>query len=206
MVPRPADIYTAMPSLTGKVELEYEGELRGTDTVARDVIRQAIAKVFKKYFDGVPLQSVVQWFELGGTLRYSPNSSSDELFHQFKKIQDLLEKTQGLGIKAKDDPALLAAGGEFILEGLYALKRSSRNEELGYHTERRPPERLVAAVERLLGEPWQGDGLAATGAEIPAAGAGSRADAVWAGFVRGLAETLGCFTPSAGAGPPAAHR
>ena len=72
--------------------------------------------------------------------------------------------------------------------------------------ERRPPERLVAAVERLLGEPWQGDGLAATGAEIPAAGAGSRADAVWAGFVRGLAETLGCLTPSAGAGPPAAHR
>ena len=46
-----------------------------------------------------------------------------------------------MGIKAKDDPALLAAGGEFILEGLYALKRISRNEELGYHTEHRPPER-----------------------------------------------------------------
>jgi magnesium chelatase subunit I len=83
----------------------------------------------------------VQWFELGGALRYSPNSSSDELFHQFKKIQNLLEKTQILGIHAKDDPSLLAAGGEFILEGLHALKRISRNEELGYHTERTPPER-----------------------------------------------------------------
>ena len=141
IVPRPSDIYASLPSLTGKLELEYEGELRGADTVAREVIRQAIAKVFKKYFDNVPLQSVVQWFELGGTLRYSPNASSEELFQQFKKIQNLLEKTQSLGIKAKDDPALLAAGGEFILEGLYALKRISRNEELGYHTEHRPPER-----------------------------------------------------------------
>ena len=141
IVPRPSDIYASLPSLTGKLGLEYEGELRGADTVAREVIRQAIAKVFKKYFDNVPLQSVVQWFELGGTLRYSPNASSEELFQQFKKIQNLLEKTQSLGLKAKDDPALLAAGGEFILEGLHALKRISRNEELGYHTEHRPTER-----------------------------------------------------------------
>jgi magnesium chelatase subunit I len=141
VVPRPADIYASLPSLTGKLELEYEGEVRGADSVARDVIRQAMARVFKKYFDNVPLQSVVQWFEIGGTLRYSPNSSSDELFHQFKQIQNLLDKTQNLGIHAKDHPALLAAGGEFILEGLCALKRISRNEELGYHTERRPPER-----------------------------------------------------------------
>ena len=73
-VPRPSDIYTAMPSLTGKVELEYEGEMRGADSVARDIIRQATAQVFKKYFDGVPLHSIVQWFELGGTLKYSPNA------------------------------------------------------------------------------------------------------------------------------------
>jgi magnesium chelatase subunit I len=141
IVPRPSDIYASLPSLTGKLELEYEGELKGADTVAREVIRQAIAKVFKRYFDNVPLQSVVQWFELGGTLRYPPNAPSDELVQQFKKIQNLLEKTQSLGMKAKDDASLLAAGAEFILEGLHALKRVSRNEELGYHTEHRPPER-----------------------------------------------------------------
>jgi magnesium chelatase subunit I len=141
IVPRPSDIYASLPSLTGKLELEYEGEMRGADAIAREVIRQAIAKVFKKYFDNVPLQSVVQWFELGGTLRYSPNSPSEELFQEFKRIQNLLEKTQCLGLKPKDDSSLLAAGGEFILEGLYALKRISRNEELGYHTEHRPVER-----------------------------------------------------------------
>ncbi len=72
VVPRPSDIYNAMPSLTGKVELEYEGEMRGADSVVRDIIRQATAQVFKKYFDGVSLQSIVQWFELGGTLKYPP--------------------------------------------------------------------------------------------------------------------------------------
>jgi magnesium chelatase subunit I len=139
VVPRPADIYAALPALTGKLELEYEGEMRGADTVAREVIRQATAKIFKKYFDNIPLQSIVQWFELGGTLKYSPHTSTEELYAQLKKIQGLLEKTQALGLKAKDDPALLVAGAEFILEGLYALKRISRNEELGYHAEQPRP-------------------------------------------------------------------
>jgi magnesium chelatase subunit I len=139
-VPRPSDIYAALPSLTGKLELEYEGEMRGADTVARDIIRQATARTFKKYFEGVHLQSVVQWFELGGTLKYPPHASVDELYSQFKKIQGLLDKTQALGLKAKDDPALLVAAAEFILEGLYALKRISRDEELGYHTEHRRAE------------------------------------------------------------------
>jgi magnesium chelatase subunit I len=140
-VPRPSDVYTAMPSLTGKVELEYEGEMRGADNVARDIIRQATARVFKKYFDGVPLHSLVQWFELGGTLKYSPHASAEELYGQFKKIQGLLEQTQHLGIKAKDDPTLLVSGAEFILEGLAALKRISRNEELGYHVEQQRAEK-----------------------------------------------------------------
>jgi len=139
-VPRPSDIYSAMPSLTGKVELEYEGEMRGADNVVRDIIRQATARIFKKYFDAVPLQSIVQWFELGGTLKYSANASAEELYGQFKKIQGLLEQTQRLGIKAKDDPTLLASGAEFVLEGLAALKRISRNEELGYYVERQRAE------------------------------------------------------------------
>jgi magnesium chelatase subunit I len=139
VVPRPADIYAALPSLTGKLELEYEGEVRGADTVAREVIRQATAKIFKKYFDNTPLQSIVQWFELGGTLKYTPGAPTQELYAQFKRIQGLFEKTQALGLKPKDDPALLVAGAEFILEGLYALKRISRDEELGYHTEQRRP-------------------------------------------------------------------
>src|SRR6266700_2946428 len=137
VVARLSDVYAALPSLTGKFELEYEGELKGADTVARDIIRLATARVFKKHFDGVSLHSVVQWFELGGTLKYPEGATTEEIYAQFKKIQGLLEKTQTLGAKAKDDPALQVAAAEFILEGLYSLKKISRNEELGYHTEHR---------------------------------------------------------------------
>ncbi|MBI1982660.1 MAG: sigma 54-interacting transcriptional regulator, partial [Acidobacteria bacterium] len=140
VVPRPSDIYEALPSLTGKFELEYEGELRGADNVARDIIRQATARVFKKYFDNVPLHPIVQWFELGGTLKYSESASAEEIYAQLRKIQGLFEKTQALGLKAKDDPTLLVAGAEFLLEGLYALKKISRNEEVGYFVESRRAE------------------------------------------------------------------
>src|SRR6185312_9443153 len=38
------DIYAALPSMTGKLELEYEGELKGGEAVAREVIRAAVGK------------------------------------------------------------------------------------------------------------------------------------------------------------------
>ena len=41
-VPRILDIYSALPAVTGKLELEYEGELKGGDTVARELIRTAV--------------------------------------------------------------------------------------------------------------------------------------------------------------------
>jgi magnesium chelatase subunit I len=136
VVPRCSDIYSALPSLTGKIELEYEGEMKGADTVARELIRQATARVFKRYFDNVPLHSLVQWFELGGNLKYSPTASTEELHSQFQRIQGLLDKTHPLGIRPKDDRALQVSAAEFVLEGLYALKRISRNEERGFHLER----------------------------------------------------------------------
>ncbi|HEV2246859.1 MAG TPA: magnesium chelatase, partial [Terriglobia bacterium] len=148
-VPRPSDIYAGLTSLTGKFELEYEGELRGAENIARDVIRQANARVFKKYFDDIPMHSFVQWFELGGTLKYEENASTADLYAQFKRIQGLLETTQKLGVKSKDDPALLVSAAEFILEGLYALKKISRNEELGFHVEHRSPEPVAEQDERL---------------------------------------------------------
>ncbi|HEV2417975.1 MAG TPA: magnesium chelatase, partial [Terriglobia bacterium] len=140
MVVRLTDIYASLPSLTGKFELEYEGELRGADAVARDIIRQATARIFRKHFENAPMHGIVKWFELGGSLKYAEGAPAEEIFPQFKKIQGLLEAIEPLGIKPKDDKALQVAGAEFVLEGLYALKKISRNEELGYHVEARHAE------------------------------------------------------------------
>ena len=66
VVPRVTDVYAALPSITGKFELEYEGELRGAEQIARDLIRAAVGTVFTGMFDGVDTRTVIEWFDLGG--------------------------------------------------------------------------------------------------------------------------------------------
>ena len=53
IVPRIADIYAAIPSMTGKMELEYEGEQIGAHRIARDLIKRAAGEVFEGYFVGI---------------------------------------------------------------------------------------------------------------------------------------------------------
>ncbi len=100
-VPRVLDIYAALPSITGKLELEYEGELKGGDVVARDLIRLAVGKVFTSYFDGANLTTVVQWFELGGSLKLPETAPSGEMVKELSRIQGLMEKTGALGLGAQ---------------------------------------------------------------------------------------------------------
>jgi magnesium chelatase subunit I len=136
-VPRVLDIYAAMPAITGKIELEYEGELKGGDAVSRELIRTAVAKVFNRYFEGVNMQNVIQWFDLGGNLKLGESSDSASLVRELAGIQGLLEKTRALGLSANEPDAVRASAGEFILEGLYANRRISRSEELGFGAEER---------------------------------------------------------------------
>src|SRR5579864_8337539 len=134
-VPRVVDIYAALPSITGKLELEYEGELKGGDAIARELIRLAVGKVYTRIFDGENMTSVIQWFELGGSLKLDETQPSPEMIKQLTGIQGLLEKTKLLGLSASEPDAVRAAAAEFILEGLYAHRRISRNEEIGYTAE-----------------------------------------------------------------------
>jgi magnesium chelatase subunit I len=136
-VPRVLDVYAALPSITGKLELEYEGELKGGDAIAREIIRLAVGKVFTRVYDNENLNSVVQWFELGGSLKLDENVPSSLMVKDLGRIQGLLEKTKLLGLGASEPDAVRAAAGEFILEGLYAHRRISRNEEIGYTAEAR---------------------------------------------------------------------
>ena len=78
-MPRVLDIYSALPSITGKLELEYEGELKGGDNVARELIRSAVGKVYTSHFDGVNVSQIVQWFELGGSLKLDETLDSSAM-------------------------------------------------------------------------------------------------------------------------------
>ncbi len=139
-VPRVLDVYAALPSITGKLELEYEGELKGGDAVARELIRLAVGKVFTGYFDGENLTHVVQWFELGGSLKLDETATSAQMVqelgeHSGPDGEDQEARAWARANRTRCGPA----AAEFILEGLYAHRRISRNEEAGFTAERAAP-------------------------------------------------------------------
>src|SRR2546426_3717353 len=91
VVPRVTDLYAALPSITGKFELEYEGELRGAEQIARDLIRSAVGSVFTGLFDGVDTRTVVEWFDLGGSLPLTDCTAAEDVVAQTQKVQGLLD-------------------------------------------------------------------------------------------------------------------
>ena len=140
-VARVADIYSALPAITGKLELEYEGELKGADTIARELIRTAIGRVFSKAFSDVSFQSVVQWFEMGGELKLADLATTSDRYQQLSRIQGLMEQIGKLGVSDRKDAAAAASAAEMILEGLWAHRRIGRSEERGFYADKpRQPE------------------------------------------------------------------
>ncbi len=145
VVPRIGDIYAAMPAITGKLELEYEGEMKGADVVARELIRTAVSGTYDGYFHGENMQQIIQWFDLGGNIQMQDTASAKELLGTLQGIQGLMDKLGALDVKEKDPAETQVSAAEFVLEGLHAHKRIGRSEErvftAGERQPRREPER-----------------------------------------------------------------
>jgi magnesium chelatase subunit I len=161
VLPRVSDIYAAMPGITGKLELEYEGEMKGADTVVRELIRMAVGKVYDRYFNGVDTEQIEQWFNLGGTVKLDEDQPAAAALKELKGIQGLLEKLPPLGVKSGDAAPKVVAAAEFLLEGLVAHRKLSRNQQHGFAAEKsvRLRERQEAIPERkeleMEYEDWQ---------------------------------------------------
>ncbi len=140
-VPRVSDVSAALPAITGKLELEYEGELKGADKVAAEVIRSAVAEVFESHLGQSRLRQVVEWFDMGGSLPCDDTSSARTLVEQARKVQGLIEATEALGLPEDAPAPLLASAVDFVLEGLYAHKRISRTEAGAYAAGEEPVRR-----------------------------------------------------------------
>ncbi len=148
VVPRISDIYAALPAITGKLELEYEGEMKGADHVGRELIRMAIARTYDEYFNGVNMQQVVQWFDLGGEIQVTDSAGAAEVLKALHPIQGLLEKIVKVGVGPKDAPEVQVSAAEFVLEGLHAHKRIGRNEERVFRAGEKQPKHSDKPFER----------------------------------------------------------
>ena len=154
IVPRIADVYAAVPAITGKLELEYEGELVGGNVIARELIRRASDATFKERAGGVNTDDVVMWFDAGGALQVSDDISADAVYKGFENVPGLAEVVRSVGWARQGDAAMGAAAGERVLESLVARKKISRSDTGQYG-------RAVQEPRRRPGQDLFGGGLSA---------------------------------------------
>ena len=139
VVPRVSDVYAALPAITGKLELEYEGELQGAEVIARDLIRRAAGRTFEGRVGGANVDDIVHWFDEGGALKVSVDERAESCLKGFSVVPGLLDLVDQVGLAAKKDPLTMVSACELVLEGLVAEKRISRTDELGYVRARPEP-------------------------------------------------------------------
>jgi magnesium chelatase subunit I len=148
VVPRVTDLYAALPSITGKFELEYEGELKGAEQVARDLIRSAVGIVFTGTFDNVDTGKVIEWFDLGGSLPLTDTTSAEDVIGLTHEVQGLRELAERAGLAPGAPVPAVASAIDFVLEGLCAQKKISRHDERGYAAGIEPTPRHATRLEQ----------------------------------------------------------
>ncbi len=123
---RISDIYGIIPSITGKIELVYEGEQEGPSKVAFILIGKAVKTIFQNYFpspeklkknQGVnPYQTITSWFSKGNAIDILNSVSDQDYENTLKSVPGLNELVKKYHPKVDDKTQLLLM--EFVLHGL----------------------------------------------------------------------------------------
>lgn len=149
VVPRIVDLQHALPGITGKVELVFEGEQEGPAKVARALVGKAVREVFALYFPnplerprrggdkGAPAPAdpyaiILKFFGAGNTLEIEDSATFDQYFAELQKVPGLREITLK---HLKIDPENtyeLATAMEFVLDGLHQSSKIAKEELSGH--------------------------------------------------------------------------
>jgi magnesium chelatase subunit I len=149
VVPRLGDLYAALPAITGKLELEYEGELLGAPVIARELIRRAADATFRERAGGVNTDEIIIWFDGGGALQVTDEVEAKALYRAFGTVPGLVELVHHVGLAPQGDAPAAAAGCELVLEALVARRKVSRSETGQYG--RAPAEQRRRPNQDLFG-------------------------------------------------------
>ena len=132
VVPRLGDVYAALPAITGKLELEYEGELVGGANIARELIRRAADATLRAHAPHADTDSIVIWFDEGAALQVADDASASVLRRAFETVPGLGALVIEHDLAPDNDDALVAFACEIVLEALVARRKISRNERGRY--------------------------------------------------------------------------
>ena len=140
-----SDLVGIIPSITGKVELVYEGEQEGPYQVAMNLVDKAIRTQFSQYFpnpdtlkkrkntgkpsqqekaDENPYRAITSWFDKGHHLNLSFNTKDKERILQLYQVEGLHALVKKFFPQANDTQAALLM--EFVLHGLASYSLISK--------------------------------------------------------------------------------
>ncbi len=136
--PRMCDIYSIIPSITGKIELVYEGEQEGSVLVSYNLIGAAIKSVFSRYFpkpikdksrmdkgeDDNPFEAITDYFSSGKKLELSDYMPFPEYKKRLEAVSGLRQVITKYFNTDNDREFLLRM--EFVLEALHQNNMISR--------------------------------------------------------------------------------
>jgi magnesium chelatase subunit I len=146
VVPRLSDVFAALPAITGKIELEYEGELLGSTVIARDLVRRAADATLRARVGTLDVDEIVLWFDEGAALQVNDDVPTSDLRRMLDLVPGLLSLVHFVGLAAPGDTPVEVAGCELALEALVARRKISRSDGGEYvrasHEQRRRPNDL----------------------------------------------------------------
>jgi len=138
-----SDLVGIIPSITGKVELVYEGEQEGPYQVAMNLVDKAIRTQFVQYFPNPdtlkkrarpkaegevreenPYRSITSWFDKGNNINISFNTSDKDKILLLYKVDGLHSLVKKFFPKANEEQSALLM--EFVLHGLASYSLISK--------------------------------------------------------------------------------
>lgn len=144
-VPRICDLGNVLPSITGKIELVYEGEQEGSVAVARHITGRAVKAVFASLFpeaskleadqdrDDTPFREILDWFAESKSVTLADDQTNAEYLSELEQVPglDAVVRTK----LAPEDDAARGAAMELVLEGLHQFSMIAREDLDGGSTQ-----------------------------------------------------------------------
>ncbi|MDP3928222.1 MAG: magnesium chelatase [Bacteroidota bacterium] len=132
---RISDLFGVLPSITGKVELVYEGELEGAQNVAQNLIGKAIRTLFLEKFSDPekakkskqpnPYATILNWFNDGYTVSALNLSKDDHYLNTLLTVEGLGDLVKAKYPKESEADKLILM--ELVLHGLAEFSQLSRS-------------------------------------------------------------------------------
>ncbi|WP_419924273.1 magnesium chelatase [Candidatus Poriferisocius sp.] len=131
-VPRVTDLDALTPSTLGKIEIETIEDDREAE-ILDNLRKEAVRQTFKDAVDHQVQQEVIEAFEEGRVVNAGDDISSVDYVALVDEVPAFAGALSALGYEPGDleNPALVASGIEFVLEGLHLSKRLNKESLAG---------------------------------------------------------------------------